>query len=59
MTYEEFLDDPFQKKKILMEDYYAKQRKAVKTYDEKDEKIDTKNPFGQLGVPVNLAEAPQ
>jgi len=24
MTYEEFLDDPFQKKKILMEDYYAK-----------------------------------
>jgi hypothetical protein len=58
MTYEEFLNDPFQKKKQEMEEFYAKQRKAVKTYDEKDEKIDLKNPFGQLHMRVHLAENP-
>ena len=58
MTYEQFLDDPFGKKKIDLEDFYAAQRKSIKTFNEKEETIDKNNPFGQLVKQVNLADKP-
>lgn len=59
MTYDEFMDDPFGKKKMQMEEYYAQQRKGIQTLADKEEKIDENNPFGQLQHPVILADAPQ
>lgn len=58
MTYEEFMDDPFGKKKQQMEDYYAQQRKGIQTLADKEEKVDSSNPFGQLQQQINLADAP-
>lgn len=59
MTYEDFVHDPFGTKKgVVLEDFYADQRKAVRGHQEQDEKIDQESPFGQLGIKVNLAAPP-
>lgn len=46
MTYEEFLDDPFGKKKKQVQEYYSQQRKGVKSIVQAEE--DGNNLFGQL-----------